>query len=78
VLFAGAPVGGAVVRDAGLGVAVGFTPDAVASGMRRLLAQWESGETEQERLTRATWARENVSLSAVGDAAAEAVLALSR
>jgi len=78
VLFAGPPVGGSIVRDADLGVAVGFTSEAVADGMRELLTQWDSGKTEERRAVRAAWARENVSLSAVGDAAAQVVLSVAR
>jgi len=74
VLFAGAEVGGALVREAGLGEAAAFTPDAVAEAMRRLLADTASGETERRRGERAQWARDNVSLAAVGDRAAGAVL----
>jgi glycosyltransferase involved in cell wall biosynthesis len=73
VLFAGAPVGGALVRDNGLGEAVEFTPDAVAAAMRRLLAAASDGETERLRASRAAWAVANVSLSAAGERAAEAV-----
>lgn len=75
VLFAGAPVGGAIVADAGLGESVDFTADAVTAAMRRLLAEFESGETEARRDERARWAREHVSLVAVGDRAADVVLA---
>ncbi|WP_223169211.1 MULTISPECIES: glycosyltransferase family 4 protein [Microbacterium] len=75
VLFAGADVGGALVRDAGLGLAVDFTPEAVAEGMRALLDSHASGETDRLRARRAGWARENVSLAAVGDRAAAAAAA---
>nr|BFF10645.1 hypothetical protein GCM10025699_19480 [Microbacterium flavescens] len=74
VLFSGAPVGGALVVDAGLGEAVEFSPDAVAAGMRRLLVAATSGETESRRADRAAWARDHVSLAAVGERAADAVL----
>jgi len=74
VLFAGAEVGGALVRDAGLGEATAFDPEAVAAAMRRLLAEAASGESERLRSSRAGWAREHVSLTAVGDRAATAVL----
>lgn len=74
VLFAGAEIGGALVRDAGLGEAVTFTPDAVAHAMLRLLAASGSGATESERGRRAQWARDTVSLWAAGRRAAEAVL----
>lgn len=73
VLFAGADVGGEVVRDAGLGKAVAFTPDAVADAMRQMIADAHSGETERLRSVRSRWARENVSLTAVGSRAADAV-----
>lgn len=78
VLFAGAPVGGAIVTGAALGEAVDFTPDAVAGAMRRLLAAYESGDTEDRRAARARWAREHVSLDAVGDKAAAVVAAAMR
>jgi glycosyltransferase involved in cell wall biosynthesis len=76
VLFAGADVGGALVRDAGLGVAVEFSPDAVAGGMRQLLAARRAGESDARRGARAAWARANVSLDAAGERAASAVLAV--
>lgn len=74
VLFAGAPTGRALVEDAGLGMAVDFTPEAVAAAMRSLVAQQSDGRTHRDRAARATWARENVSLAAVGRRAAEAIL----
>ncbi|ALJ19380.1 glycosyltransferase [Microbacterium sp. No. 7] len=74
VLFAGAEVGGSLVRDAGLGEAVGFTPEEIADAMRRLLAARASGETEARRADRAAWVRETASLDAVGARAAAAVL----
>lgn len=73
VIFAGAEVGGEIVRSAALGEAVEFTPHAVADAMRRTLADARSGETELRRSQRAEWACENVSLTAVGDRAAQAV-----
>lgn len=74
VLFAGAETGGALVRDAGLGEAVAFGVDDVADAMRRLLGAADSGQTEAERARRAGWARSHVSLEAVGDRAADAVI----
>lgn len=74
VLFAGAETGGELVREAGLGCAVDFTPDAVATAMRALLADDADGVSAHLRPRRAHWARENVSLEAVGDRAAAAVL----
>lgn len=74
VLFAGAEVGGTLVRDADLGEAVAFDPAAVAAAMRALCAAADRGETEGLRQRRSDWARAHVSLSAVGDRAAEAVL----
>ena len=74
VLFAGAEVGGAIVRDGALGEAVSFDPAAAADAMRSLLSAAATGETERLRPGRAAWARENVSLTAVGDRAARAVL----
>ncbi|MBO3664974.1 glycosyltransferase family 4 protein [Microbacterium stercoris] len=74
VLFAGARTGGELVREAGLGEAVAFTPEAVADAMRRLLADHDSGQSETLRSTRAAWVRENVSLAAAGRRAADAVL----
>ncbi|WP_417562177.1 glycosyltransferase family 4 protein [Microbacterium sp.] len=74
VLFAGADIGGALVRDNALGEAVAFDPDAVADGMRRLLAERTSGRGDERRSARAQWARQNVSLHVVGERAAAAVL----
>lgn len=74
VLFAGAEAGAALVRDAELGEAVSFTVDAVAQGMRRLIADHESGLTESRRSARAQWARAHASLAAAGRRAADAVL----
>jgi glycosyltransferase involved in cell wall biosynthesis len=73
VLFAGAEVGGRLVQDADLGVAVAFEPRAIADGMRRLLVAVETGDTERLRPVRAAWARDHVSLTAVADRAAAAV-----
>ncbi|MFB8147823.1 glycosyltransferase family 4 protein [Microbacterium sp. NPDC056003] len=79
VLFAGARSGRELVAEAQLGEAVGFDADEVAEAMRRLLAAAESGETDRRRPERARWALEHVSLAAVGQRAARAVLsALSR
>lgn len=74
VLFSGAATGGALVRDAGLGEAVEFTPDAVARAMRRLLAAASDGETDRLRASRAAWAAANMSLGSVGERAAAVVL----
>lgn len=76
VLFAGAEVGGALVRDHALGVAVAFAPDAVAEAMRGLLAEDADGRSAAERPRRAEWARAHVSLSAIGERAARAVLSV--
>lgn len=76
VLFAGATTGGALVTEAGLGRAVDFEPESVTSAMWALLSEKESGETESRRGARAAWAREHVSLAAVGDRAAAAVLSV--
>ncbi|WP_127472831.1 glycosyltransferase family 4 protein [Microbacterium sulfonylureivorans] len=79
VLFTGARSGRELVADAELGEAVEFETDAVADAMRRLLDAEASGETERRRPERAAWALAHVSLAAVGQRAAEAVLsALSR
>lgn len=74
VLFAGATTGGALVRENDLGVAVEFTPSAVAAAMRTLLAEDASGQTDRARAARAGWARSHVSLKAVGRRAASAIL----
>ena len=65
VLFAGAGAGADLVRSARLGVAVEFTPEAVADAMRSLLAETDSGSTESRRAERASWAAEHASLDAV-------------
>ena len=76
VLFAGAEVGGELVRGAGLGEAVDFTPEGVADAMRRLISAAADGETERLRARRAEWTRENASLAAAGRRAADAALAV--
>lgn len=73
VLFAGPKVGADLVRDAGLGRAVDFTPDAVAHGMRELLEEVVDGTRERLRIERARWARDNVSLTAVADRVTAAI-----
>ena len=76
VLFAGPATGAQLVKDAGLGVATEFTPDAVAMGMRTLLQQADDGTRAELRRSRAEWAREHVSLQAVGERVAEVVSAV--
>ena len=78
VLFAGPAEGGELVASAGLGLAVGFAVEDVAEGMRQLLEEQSSGETERRRAQRAEWARENLSLSAVADRASDVVSAIAR
>jgi glycosyltransferase involved in cell wall biosynthesis len=73
VLFAGPDTGGALVRDAELGLAVDFRAEAVAEGMRKMLRDSATGVTEQDRPRRAEWARKTVSLDAVADHVAQAV-----
>ena len=78
VLFAGARSGRELVADAELGEAVEFEVDAVADAMRRLLRSAASGETDRRRAQRAAWAARHVSLAAVGERAATAVLSVLR
>lgn len=73
VLFAGPDTGADLVRTATLGRAVEFSPEAVAAGMRELLAEVDDGTRDLLRPRRAAWARENVSLNAVADRVAEAI-----
>lgn len=73
VLFAGPATGARLVKDSALGVAVDFDADAIATAMRGLLADAESGRTETRRAERASWARDNVSLTAVASRVAEVV-----
>ncbi|WP_298868704.1 glycosyltransferase family 4 protein [uncultured Microbacterium sp.] len=73
VLFAGPSAGADLVRGAGLGRAVEFTPTAVASAMRELLANAGDGTTERERTRRASWAAQHVSLRAVAERVARVV-----
>lgn len=78
VLFAGAETGGAVVREAELGEAVGFTVPEVAASMRRLISAYEDGASERRRPVRAEWAAQNVSLRTVGRRAADATSSAAR
>lgn len=78
VIFAGASTGGEVVVASQLGEAVGFDADLVAAAMTRMIAGLDDGSTERAREGRARWARENVSLDAVGTAAADGVLGALR
>ena len=73
VLFAGADIGGEVVRTGRLGESVDFDADEVAAAMRRLLAAWADGSTERARPDRASWALANASLRTVGERAARVV-----
>lgn len=73
VLFAGPETGAALVAEAELGCGVAFTEEAVAEAMQELLAQASDGDTSRRRRSRAAWARENVSLSAVADRVAAAI-----
>ena len=73
VLFAGPSAGADLVRGNALGRAVEFTAEAVAQGMRELLADAADGTTAAERPSRAAWAQANVSLSAVAEKVADAV-----
>ena len=77
VLYAGAETGAQIVRDAGLGEAVPLDAAAIAAAMRRLLAV-DAAETEALRHTRATWARDTVSLAGVARTAAAVVRAQIR
>lgn len=74
VLYTGAAAGAEPVRDAALGEAVPFDAAAIAAAMGRLLEAHRDGTSERERARRAAWAGENVSLRAIGAAAADAVL----
>ncbi|MHC2999653.1 glycosyltransferase [Microbacterium sp. HJ5] len=74
VLYAGASTGADVVRDGALGEVAEFTPESIATAMRRLIDAWRSGASEAARAARVAWARERVSLAAVGDRAADAAL----
>ncbi|MGV9769731.1 glycosyltransferase family 4 protein [Microbacterium sp. NPDC003461] len=76
VLFAGAETGRELVAGAGLGEAAEFDEDAVAEAMRRLIAQYGDGASEERRGARVEWAREKVSLMAAGQRAAEAVMGM--
>ncbi|MBV0894308.1 glycosyltransferase family 4 protein [Microbacterium sp. NC79] len=77
VLFAGPNTGGALVRDADLGMSTEFTVEAVAAAMRTMLADEAQGIREAERKRRSTWARENVSLSAVAHRVAQVIAQVS-
>jgi glycosyltransferase involved in cell wall biosynthesis len=78
VIFAGTGSGAALVRDNELGEAVAFAPEAAAAAMIRAIDAWRSGEADAGRAGRSGWVERNASLDAVGEAAADAVLAASR
>ncbi|MGF2948503.1 glycosyltransferase family 4 protein [Microbacterium alcoholitolerans] len=67
VLFAGPSAGANLVTEAGLGRAVAFTPDAVATAMRELLTAAVDGTSANEGPRRAAWAQKHVSLRAVAE-----------
>lgn len=73
VLFAGPEAGARLIREANLGRAVDFAVDAVARGMRELLGESITGVSDRLRGERASWARENVSLTAVAARAASVI-----
>ncbi|MBY6060659.1 glycosyltransferase family 4 protein [Microbacterium esteraromaticum] len=73
VLFAGPAAGADLVRTGELGLAVDFTPEAVADAMRQLLSEAHDGTTALMRPRRAAWAQQNVSLRAVAERVARAV-----
>ena len=76
VLFAGASTGARIVQEAKLGEAVGFSPEAVAEAMRRLVEQDADGTSEARRESRVRWAVDNVAWTSVGARAARTVLGL--
>lgn len=78
VLFAGPSTGGALVRDADLGISTEFEIDAVANAMRTMLADEAIGQREKQRERRSTWARENVSLDAVAQRVAQVIAQVSK
>lgn len=73
VLFAGPEAGARLVREAGLGRAVGFHVEEVAAAMRELLQEHADGRTSALRAERSDWARTHVSLTAVASRVAEVV-----
>lgn len=70
VIFAGQGEGAAVVAVNGLGVAIAYDEQEVASAMTAALAGSDSGRSE-----RTAWVQENASLTATGRIAAAEVLA---
>lgn len=76
VLFAGAPTGAELVREAALGEAVDFNEADIAGGMQRLIDAARDGVTDTARPMRAAWARQHVSLDSVGARGAAVVRGL--
>lgn len=74
VVFAGLGSGGTLVQANGLGENAEYTVEAVGDAMIRALEAQASGESAGRRQHRVAWTEQNASLSAVGDAAAAAVL----
>ncbi|OMH27062.1 glycosyltransferase WbuB [Tersicoccus phoenicis] len=75
VIFAGKGAGAAVVADNELGDAVDHTPDAVAAAIEERLTASSSPAQREHRMA---WVRENASLAASGELAADMVLAVLR
>lgn len=73
VLFAGPAIGGDLVVEHGLGLAVEHDPERVAGAMRLLREQAANGDTERFRDARAAWAASEVSLGGVGARAARVI-----
>src|SRR5690606_850603 len=74
VIFAGTGAGAAVVRSGDLGEGADFEEEAVSAAMQRALENADFALGPEERTRRAQWARENVSLTAVGDRVAAVVV----
>lgn len=77
VIFAGVGAASELVESAELGLAVQHSAPTVAAAMRQLIADQNSGLSAARSGTRAQWAQDNASLTAVGARATSTILSIA-